>query len=81
MTASFTIDTMGVVREPEIVFPLTAEQDSIAIEIIKKMPGWKAGKVRGRPTKMKYTVPIIFKDFNKIEQETGSVPGCFQRLQ
>ena len=35
--------------------------DKEAVRVIKSMPKWKPGKQRGKPVRMKYTVPVNFK--------------------
>ena len=35
--------------------------DKEAIRVIKSMPKWKAGQQRGKPVRVKYTVPVNFK--------------------
>ena len=35
--------------------------DEEAIRVVKSMPKWSAGKQRGKPVKVKYTLPITFK--------------------
>ena len=38
-----------------------ASLDKEAIRVIKTMPKWKPGKQRGKPVRVKYTVPVNFK--------------------
>ena len=35
--------------------------DKEAIRVIKSMPKWKPGKQRGKPVRVKYTVPVNFR--------------------
>jgi protein TonB len=35
--------------------------DKEAVRVIKTMPNWKPGKQRGKPVRVKYTVPVNFK--------------------
>ena len=35
--------------------------DKEAVRVIKSMPKWKPGKQRGKPVRVKYTVPVNFK--------------------
>lgn len=55
-----TIDEQGYVTEPTVVRSLTPEMDSIALSIIRKMPKWQPGELRGVPVKIKYTIPVSF---------------------
>lgn len=65
---SFVVDSMGKIGNPEIFRSLTIEQDSIAIQIISNMPDWTPGKQRGKPVRVKYTVPVTFKDIKKAKK-------------
>ena len=38
-----------------------ASLDKEAIRVIKSMPKWKPGKQRGKPVRVKYTVPVNFR--------------------
>lgn len=68
ITVSFVVDSVGKICDPEVFRSLTIEQDSIAIQIIKNMPDWSPGKQRGKPVRVKYTVPITFKNFKKDKE-------------
>ena len=35
--------------------------DEEAIRVVKSMPKWKPGKQRGRPVKVRFTLPVSFK--------------------
>ena len=35
--------------------------DKEAIRVIKAMPRWKSGKQRGKPVRVKYTLPVNFR--------------------
>ncbi len=38
-----------------------ASLDKEAVRVIKSMPNWKPGKQRGKPVRVKYTVPVNFR--------------------
>ena len=38
-----------------------ASLDKEAIRVINSMPKWKPGKQRGKPVRVKYTVPVNFR--------------------
>ena len=38
-----------------------ASLDKEAIRVIKSMPKWKPGKQRGKPVRVKYTIPVAFR--------------------
>ena len=38
-----------------------ASLDNEAMRVIGRMPKWKPGKQRGKPVRVKYTVPVNFR--------------------
>ncbi|MGL4411573.1 MAG: energy transducer TonB [Bacteroidales bacterium] len=58
---SFTINRDGKVVDPEVVRGVDPSLDREAIRVINAMPAWKPGKQRGKPVRVKYTVPINFR--------------------
>lgn len=57
---AFIIDTEGNVIEPEIIKPLNAALDYAVLAAVKKMPKWKPGTMRGRPTPVRISIPVHF---------------------
>jgi len=57
----FEVDIDGSIKNIEVVRSISPELDAEAIRVIKKMPKWIPGKQRGKPVKVKYTLPINFK--------------------
>ena len=60
VVVSFVIDKEGNVTEPKIVRSLEDEIDQEAIRVVNAMPKWTPGKEKGKPVRVKYTVPIRF---------------------
>ncbi len=59
IAVSFVIDEKGKVSNPEIRKSLHPALDTIVLKIIMDMPPWeKAPKHRGKPVKVKYTIPV-----------------------
>ncbi|MGL5787728.1 MAG: energy transducer TonB [Bacteroidales bacterium] len=58
---SFTINKDGKVVDPVVVRGVDPSLDKEAIRVINAMPAWKPGKQRGKPVRVKYTVPINFR--------------------
>lgn len=58
---SFTINRDGKVVDPEVVRGVDPSLDREALRVINAMPAWKPGKQRGKPVRVKYTVPINFR--------------------
>lgn len=61
VSVSFTIDTDGSVLDPKIAKGVHPSLDAEAIRVVWTMPKWNPGKQKGKPVKVKYTVPIVFR--------------------
>ena len=57
----FIVDKDGTVVEPKVVRSISPELDQAAINAIKGMPKWEAGKMHGKPVRVKYNIPVSFK--------------------
>ena len=59
--AEFVVEKDGSIVEPKVVKSLSPECDEEALRIVGLMPKWKPGNQRGKPVRVKMTVPFIFK--------------------
>jgi protein TonB len=58
----FVVNKDGSIVDVEVVRSGgDASLDKEAVRVIKTMPKWKPGKQRGKPVRVKYTVPVNFK--------------------
>lgn len=57
----FIIDEDGYIIEPNIVRSVESSLDNEALRLIKMLPQWKPGTLKGKAIKVKYTVPVAFK--------------------
>lgn len=57
----FVVNKDGSIVDPKVVHSLHPKCDEEAMRVIKTMPKWKPGKQRGKPVRVKYTVPVQFK--------------------
>ena len=57
----FVVDKDGALTNVRVVKGIGAGCDEEAVRIVKMSPNWKPGKQRGRPVKVKMTVPVFFK--------------------
>ncbi len=57
---TFVVNSRGEVQDVEISRGVDPTLDKEAIRVIRTLPDWKPGKQRGKPVKVKYTVPINF---------------------
>ena len=58
---SFVINTDGHIVDAEILRGIDPALDKEALRVINTMPKWKPGKQRGKPVRVRYTIPIIFR--------------------
>ncbi|MDH6356612.1 energy transducer TonB [Parabacteroides sp. PF5-9] len=61
VTCSFVVNTDGSIVDAEIARSIDPALDKEALRVISMMPKWKPGKQRGKPVRVKYTVPITFR--------------------
>lgn len=62
IVVQFVVNKDGTVGEPKAIgksFDASCEKE--AIRVIKAMPKWKPGKQRGKPVRVYYTVPVMFR--------------------
>ena len=57
----FVIETDGSISDVSVVKEVYPSIDAEAIRVVKSMPKWKAGQQRGKPVRVKYTVPVSFR--------------------
>jgi len=57
---SFVILESGKIDKIEIKQSVREDLDNEAIRVIKKMPNWNPGMVKGIPVKVRFTIPLIF---------------------
>ncbi|MDX2301230.1 MAG: TonB family protein [Microscillaceae bacterium] len=60
----FVIDKEGKLTDFKVVKGVGFGLDEEALRVLGLAPQWKPGKQRGRPVKVKMTVPIVFKLVN-----------------
>lgn len=58
---SFIVNKNGKIVEPEVVKTVNPSLDKEALRVISTMPDWKPGMQRGKPVRVKYTVPVNFR--------------------
>ena len=57
----FVVEVDGELEDFRVVRSLNKECDNEAIRVLTSMPRWRPGRLRGRPVKIKYVVPVQFK--------------------
>lgn len=58
---TFVINRDGKVTNAEVIRSVDPSLDKEALRVINNMPTWKPGKQRGKPVRVKYTLPIVFR--------------------
>ncbi len=57
----FVVGKDGNLTDVKVVKGIGAGCDEEAVRVVKQVPPWKPGKQRGRPVKVKMTVPVYFR--------------------
>jgi protein TonB len=57
----FVIDKDGSPSDITVLKGIGSGCDEEAVRVIKNMPKWTPGKQRGRPVKVRMSLPIVFK--------------------
>ncbi|MEG1543878.1 MAG: energy transducer TonB [Tannerellaceae bacterium] len=58
---AFVVNRDGKIVDGEVLRGVDPSLDKEALRVIGTMPTWKPGKQRGKPVRVKYTVPITFR--------------------
>ncbi|MDR1981590.1 MAG: energy transducer TonB [Tannerellaceae bacterium] len=61
VVCSFVVNRDGSVVDAEVIRSVDVSLDKEALRVISLMPKWTPGKQRGKPVRVKYTLPITFK--------------------
>jgi protein TonB len=57
----FVVNRDGTIVDIEVVRSVDPSLDKEAVRVIKSMPKWSPGKQRGKPVRVKYTLPVNFR--------------------
>jgi protein TonB len=61
VTCSFVINRDGSVVDAEVMRGVDPSLDKEALRVVNTMPKWSPGKQRGKPVRVKFTVPVTFR--------------------
>jgi protein TonB len=62
VNVSFVVDEKGNVKNPVVTGKTAGRSlDEEALKIVKQMPAWKPGLVKGKPVKSRLLLPVTFK--------------------
>ena len=72
---SFVVEKDGSVSDVEVKRGIGGGCDNEAVRVVKAMPKWKPGKKDGKPVRVSYMLPIVFKldTPKKVNTLVGSV--------
>ena len=70
VTVQFIVNVDGSISNIGIIRGVDPELDGEAVRVISTMPNWKPGTQKGKPVRVKYTVPVMFRlpDEDKKEE-------------
>ena len=70
VTVQFIVNIDGSISNIGIIRGVDPELDGEAVRVISTMPNWKPGTQKGKPVRVKYTVPVMFRlpDEDKKEE-------------
>lgn len=57
----FVVEKDGSITDTKVLRGIGTGCDEEALRVVNKMPNWKPGKQRGKPVRVKYTLPVHFK--------------------
>ena len=61
VTVQFVVNKDGSIVDAKVLRGVDPYLDKEAIRVINTMPKWKPGMQRGKPVRVKYTVPVMFR--------------------
>ncbi len=61
VTVQFVVNRDGSIVDAKVLRGVDPYLDKEAIRVISGMPKWKPGMQRGKPVRVKYTVPVMFR--------------------
>ena len=61
VTVQFVVNKDGSIVDAKVLRGVDPYLDKEALRVIGSMPKWKPGMQRGKPVRVKYTVPVMFR--------------------
>ena len=61
ITLQFTVGTDGKVGDVRILRGIDPDLDAEALRVVSSSPAWTPGYVKGKPVKVMYTFPLVFR--------------------
>lgn len=57
----FVVNPDSTLSDFNVIKPVNPHFDKEALRVVSTMPKWKPGKQRGRPVRVRYTLPVTFR--------------------
>lgn len=57
----FVVNSDGSIVDPQVVKPVNPYLDKEALRVVSTMPKWKPGEQRGKPVRVRFTLPVTFR--------------------
>lgn len=61
VSCTFTVNADGSVTDVQVIRPRDPNLDKEAIRVLKQLPKFKPGEQRGKPVRVKYSIPVNFR--------------------
>ena len=61
VVCTFVIERDGSITDVQVARSIDPSLDKEAMRVLRKMPKWKPGMMKGLPVRVLYTVPVTFK--------------------
>lgn len=61
VVCQFVVDKDGSITDINVIQSINGSLDTEAVRVIKAMPKWKPGKMKGEAVRVKFTIPISFR--------------------
>lgn len=61
VTVSFIVEKDGSISNVSPIHPVHPLLDKEAIRVVKSMPKWSPGKQKGKPVRVRFNLPVMFK--------------------
>ena len=61
VVCQFVVNRDGSIVDVKVIRGVDPYLDKEAVRVISSMPKWQPGKQRGKPVRVKYTVPVMFR--------------------
>lgn len=57
----FVVNTDSTISDVNVIKPVNPHFDKEALRVVKAMPKWKPGTQRGKPVRVRFTLPVTFR--------------------